>query len=516
MYCIRGLKSSLSKITYPSGEISELGSIAIDPNFAYVKNSNGGYSNSLFGGGLESNPTKWVVTPTSFTGKHPVTNIDNARQITIQPRQSDNGNMLPHNTSNRYISALSYSWTGYENQRFSLYRNSVPLSLVNEYLIFQANIKKNASIYSSNDLVRVDPGVIGPDATVGSLIDVPLQYDPKHIPNASIAANGYETNSYLMTPGGSVLAYTLSGGNYYSNGYTNYYNGVNNPNDVTYRTIEVNFSSSDISNNVERIGYIHIGLGGIYGDVRIYFTGEFRDRIIAAASLKNYVTLRFNVGQTRGYLDDTSAMPTLTYKDSLLTCFQHGSDFLPEQTEVDPAGEFVILKFNRMSKVDVLFNDLEHGFDLITDENNEIRINKRTLKFTTGGLLQITQKHRLNNSGKNKVYAFVIPDTVAPDQPAFTSAARDIIYGTGTHNDIVYVEREGILLGSSVITSTGSFEITLTDTVLANGETITLYTKDTAGNKSSTIDVLLDSIISENRINTTLNSDVLQQIGYHN
>lgn len=513
MYCIRGLKTSLSKITHPTGEVSSLGTMAVMPSFKFVKDGNGGYAGTLFGKS-EENPTPWSITNeiiTSVDGKGVVT----ARHVGVQPRKSDNGTMLPHNTTDRFVGATFANWVySYDSQRFSLYRNSVPLSPVNEITVFQTKVKKNISIYSENDLVRLDPSVIAVDATAGELINVQVQRAPEWKDSAGITAVKNDiSGAFVNTSNENIFA--DQGYGYYISGYNGFYNGLTKPDDVSYRGVEICFASNQIIQYKDVLNYVYISFGGLMGTVRIYITPELKAKLLTAASLKTYVVFRFNVGFTRGYLDDPTNLPEVSYRESLQVCLQHGSDFLPEETVVSPDGEFVILKFNRLTKVDVLFNNVEHGFDYISDINNEIKVTRRDKKFTTGGVLQITQKHRLKNAGTNKVYTFTIPDTVPPDQPMFTSATRTIIYGTGTRGDIVYVEREGEVLGSATINTTGTFELTVANTTFSNGETIVLYTKDAANNKSPETIVVLDSIASETRIDATINSDVMQQIGYH-
>lgn len=516
MYCIRGLKTSLSKITHPTGEVLSLGTMAVTPSFKFVKDGNGGYAGTLFGKSSD-NPTPWTITNeivTSVDGNGVIT----TRHVGVQPRKSDNGTMLPHNTTDRYVGAIYAGWTYqyvYDSQRFSLYRNSVPLSPVNEITVFQAKVKKNISIYSENDKVRIDPSVIAIDATAGELINVQVQRAPGWKDAAGITAVKNEISGAFVNTSNENI-FSDQGYGYYISGYNGFYNGLTKPDDVSYRGVEICFASNKIIQYKDVLNYVYISFGGLMGTVRIYITPELKEKLLTAASLKNYVVFRFNVGFTRGYLDDPTNVPEVSYRESLQVCLQHGSDFLPEETVVSPDGEFVILKFNRLTKVDVLFDNIEHGFDYISDINNEIKITRRTKKFTTGGVLQITQKHRLRNAGTNKVYTYTIPDTVPPDQPMFTSATRNIIYGTGTRNDVVYVEREGVVLGSTIINTNGTFELTVVDASFSNGDTITLYTKDAANNKSPETVVVLDSIVSENRIEATINSDVVQQIGFHN
>lgn len=511
MYCIRGLKTSLSKVTYPTGEVTALGSLAIDPTYNFVK-SEGGYSGILFAKASD-NPTPWQISSTIASTLKENGDVEQ-RHVAVQGRMSDNGSLLPHNTTDRYIGPTYTNWVyTYDQQRFSLYRNSVPLSPVNEVTIIQAKVAKNISIYSENDKVRIDPSVLD-GATVGELLSIPIQRAAGWKDAGGITAVKADvTGAFVDTDGDNVIS--DSGYSYHINKITGYYDGKSKPKDVTYRTCEICFASNQIIEKQANLSYVYFSFGGLMGTVRMYLTPELKQKILTAASKKNYVTFRFNVGFTRGYLDKPETVPVLDYRESLEVCLQHGSDFLPEETVVSPDGEFVILKFNRLTKVDVLFNNIEHGFDYISDINNEIKVTRRDKKFTTGGVLQITQKHRLVNSGTNKVYTFTIPDTVPPDQPMFTSATRNIIYGTGTRNDVVYVERDGAVLGSAIINTNGTFELTVTDATFSNGDTITLYTKDAANNKSPETVVVLDSIASENRIDATINSDVVQQIGHH-
>lgn len=501
----------MSKITYPSGEISNLGTIVSDNTVPFVKNGDGGYGGVLFGL-AKGNPTPWTLGSTTTSVKD-VKGNHNSRQISIQPRISNSGNLLPHNSSDKYISAIYGSWIdNYENQRFKLSRNSVPYSPVNEILVFQANVKKKHDIYSNTDLVRVDPSIISTDPVEPKFIDVKVERTSEWIDGAGITAPSYSTNAYIWD-GNSLLA-SHTGDIYYASGYTGAFESIDVGADITWRGVEVVYYSSDILKYTYATR-LSVSIGGIIGTISIPLIGEFRTAIMAAAKLKTYVSIRFMVGFTRGSLDGALPLPTLTVRDGLKTCLLHASDFLPEETVVSPDGEFVILKFNRLTKVDVLFDNVEHGFDYISDENNEIRVNRRDKKFTMGGVLQITQKHRLRNSGKNKTYTFTIPDTVAPDQPTFTSATRNIIYGTGTRNDIVYAEKDGVVIGSATILTNGTYEIILSNIVLNNGDSISLYTKDAANNKSAVTEVLIDSVSEENRIEATLNSDIMQQIGKH-
>ena len=513
MYCIRGLKSSMDKISYPSGNVVPLGTISDDPDFEYSPDNSGGYGSNILFIKQENNPNNWSVLATSIISKiDQFTGRTIYKTCSVQGRNSDDGSLFPANSTNKYLSTTYRYWRSsstYDIQRFKFNRNSVPYSAIDESIVFQVNISINDNLNGSVS-VRT-PSTFTNGASVGNLLPINLRRRvPENYPTSiesvysgDVSWSFRDINNNHLT-GSSLSDYYISGLN--DDGYNGYFADG----DVSYNPVELAISSANLAPVIDNVHYIEIYGANILGRVTIDVTAEIRAALKIGCTKHPYVGLRFIVAYSKGKIDGSSPT-TISDESAIRRVLMHESDFLADQTIVSSDGEFIIIKFNRYSKVDVLFNNVELGLNLTTDANNEIRVNKKTASFNVGGSLTIIQKHNRRKSGKNRTYTYIVPDTVAPDTPVFTSASRINVYGTGTRGDVVYVSRNDIILGTAIISSTNTFEVVIMNTVLENGDVITIYTQDAAGNKSEDVVVTLENIASENRVNIGLNGDVIEE-----
>ncbi|GAA5003265.1 hypothetical protein GCM10023206_06780 [Acinetobacter puyangensis] len=90
------------------------------------------------------------------------------------------------------------------------------------------------------------------------------------------------------------------------------------------------------------------------------------------------------------------------------------------------------------------------------------------------------------------------PENVLPDSPVFTTLTATIIEGTATYGDTAYIEREGAIIGSALVSEDGSFIIDLTQTeveegedtpILIEGDIVDIYIRDIVSNKSKEVTV---------------------------
>lgn len=507
MYQIRGLKSSMDKINYPAGVVLSAGVFSTDQTFKFQGSR---YrtdilftqdTNAVYGFELVSKNLEYVNTKTNKT---------HYKTISVQPRISNNGSLLPHNTSDRYLGPNYWAgWGGYYyvNQKLTMNRNAVVYSPVNEVMVFQADLVNNLTGGIAEDGTYVDYRFY--ETGVGK--SSPINYA---VPEAAKLSGITDPTSELDT---KVLFKNAEGTTVFSSkdhwasarAEYQYFN-VDEDTDVNYRYIDLAVASADIKAMIQDVSYIVGYFMGRYNLARIEVTEDMKTHLLAGANKFNYVYLKLLLSNTAGRFSTEPVTKTVDYRKALLKSMQHQSDFLPAETVIDSAGEFIVLKFNRPTIVDIFFNNDAYEYDKVSDVNHEIRITKKTVPFTVGGTLTITQKHKFQTgSYTNRTFTFPVPDTVAPNPPTFGVATRNTISGNATRDDIVYVERDAIVLGSNKATTTGTYEIVLTDTVFNNDEVVTLYTKDTAGNKSTLVEVTLTDVASENVVALNMNSDIL-------
>lgn len=83
-------------------------------------------------------------------------------------------------------------------------------------------------------------------------------------------------------------------------------------------------------------------------------------------------------------------------------------------------------------------------------------------------------------------FELTVNDTVAPDPVTAILFTKNKIIGNGTVGDAVYAERDNIVIGQTNVLAGGQFIMVLNEGIeLTTGETISLYTKDLAGNRSN-------------------------------
>ncbi len=507
MYQIRGLKSSMDKITYPTGIVLSAGVFSTDQTFKFQGSR---YhtdtlftqdTNTAYGFELVSKNLKYVNTKTNKT---------HHKTISVQPRISNNGSLLPHNTSDRYLGPNYWAgWGGYYyvNQKLTMNRNAVVYSPVNEVMVFQADIENNLTGGIVDDGTYIDYRFYETGVGKSSPINYAVPEEAK-LSGITDPTSELDTKVLFKNVEGTTI---FSSKDHWASARSEYqYFNVGDDTDINYRYIDLAIASADIKAMIQDVSYIVGSYMGRYNLARIEVTEDMKTHLLAGANKFNYVYLKLLLSNTAGRFSTEPVTKTVDYRKALLKSMQHQSDFLPEETIIDSAGEFIVLKFNRPTVVDIFFNNDAYEYDKVSDLNHEIRIIKKTTPFTVGGTLTITQKHKFQaGSYTNRTFTFPVPDTVAPNPPTFGMATRNTITGNAIRDDIVYVEREDIVLGSSRATTTGTFEITLTDTIFNNDDIVTLYTKDTAGNKSTLVTVTLTDIASENAVSLNMNSDIL-------
>ena len=507
MYQIRGLKSSMDKITYPVGIVLSAGVFSTDKTFKFQGRRY--RSNILFTEDTNADHGFELVSKNiEYTNSK--TNKTHYKTVSVQPRISNNGSLLPHNTSDRYLGPNYWGGVGgyyYMNQKLSMHRNAVVYSPVNEVMVFQADLVNNLT---------------GGEFELGTYVDYRFYENNLgkitaanyNIPEAAKLSGIIDPDSELDTivrfkdASGTTL---FNSKNHWESSRAEYeYFNVDNDTDINYKYIDLAISANDIKTHIQNVSYVVGSYFGRFNLARLEITEDMKTHLLAGANKFNYVYLKLLISNTAGHFNTEESTKVVDYRKALLKSMQHQSDFLPEETIIDSAGEFIVLKFNRPTVVDIFFNNDAYEYDKVSDLNHEIRIIKKTTPFTVGGTLTITQKHKFQaGSYTNRTFTFPVPDTVAPNPPTFGMATRNTITGNAIRDDIVYVEREDIVLGSSRATTTGTFEITLTDTIFNNNDIVTLYTKDTAGNKSTLVTVTLTDIASENAVSLNMNSDIL-------
>lgn len=312
----------------------------------------------------------------------------------------------------------------------------------------------------------------------------------------------YSKTGTYMGVGGIVNSYRLLGNE------TGYYSSIpERPEDSLYG-FDVGILSTTFLANKDDIGRFSIVVGGAVRRVSIPLTAELKAMLERGATRYTYVCFRFVAFMSKGTF--TPRTPhTVTPREMQEGTWRHRSDFIPELTAVSPDGEFIVLSFDRASKVDIFFNDVGYGYNTVSDENNTIRINKADVSFTAGGLLRVVQKHDLRLPSENRTWNYVIPDTLPPDPPTATSFTKSIIYGTAYRGDHVYVKRGETVLGNTVALSTDVWELHLVGYELTENEELQIWTQDVAGNKSEEITVTVTGVREPVFLDTGFNGDVL-------
>lgn len=496
----------MDKITYPQGEVMPAGTFLQDKEYKFA----GGYysTSDLFSESTEGDFGFNLVTAQhEYVGKDQKKHL---KTISVQSRISNNGTLLPHNSTDRYLGPVYWGGYGgymYHNQRFKLNRNAVPYSPVNEVMVFQADVVNKLEggkfpfktyidyrFYEDGKgkLLDVNYAVL-PEAEVSGIVDPTSELD--------ICLNFY-------TPNGTFL---FSSEDHWGSARQEYkFFNIDGNTEVNYRYLDLAVESSQIIENIDNIGYAKGYYMSRYNQARLEFTEELKAAVLTGAQKYKYIYFKIMTANAAGYFEGQGESKPFDHAKAINSSLAHNSDFLPEESFVDPAGDYVILKFNRPTKVDILFNNIAYEYDKFSDANHEIRVNKKSLPFTTGGIITIVQKHKfLSGSYTNRTFTYVVPDTVAPDTPVFGSATRTSVSGGAKVNDIVYLERNNVILGNAKATATNTFEIVLTNDTFDNGDVIKLYTQDTAGNKSEIVEVTLTDISSENKVSLLLNTDII-------
>lgn len=507
MYQIRGLKSSLDKVAYPSGKVTNLGTIIEDRTFPFNPARNGGYEGNLFTKDSDNTSPFDIKAEVVVGGRGENTYY---KTVTTQKQFSNNGSLLPHNTTDRYLGPSSWAgWASvyYLNQKFKLNRNAVPFSSVNELLVIQARL---------NNVIDTTPISVGTYVDhrfdgngIGTIINLPIRTKP----GLSSIASPDTYDLYINVKNRNGVSLFTSKTNYQTNKteYSSF--NVNSNNDVIYRYVDLGLSSAKIIEHIDQMYTLEFSYGARFANCVIDVNDELKTALLKGAAKYTNVVFKILFTSSRGYFDKAHEPAPPKKIEAMKKTMRHQSDFLPLQSVIDSNGEFVILKFNRPTKVDIFFDSIGLMYDTFSDANNEIRVNKKATKFTVGGVMTITQKHDfVTGSGSNRTFTFTIPDTTPPEAPVFTDATRNTVSGTAKAGDVVVIEKDGVIIAQGPATATNTFELVLESVELNNGDVLVLYTKDKAGNKSTYVNATVTDILSENKLNMLINTDVYNTI----
>ena len=509
MYQIRGFKSSMDKVAYPTGKVSSIGTLMEDTSFKFQPGRDGSYdSGLLFSRDNDNNALFDLTTELVYVNR----GTDSFyKSVAVQKQISNNGSLLPHNTNDRYLGPISWAgWGGnyYLNQKFKLNRNAVPFSPVNEFLILQTKL---------NNVIDTTPNTFGTyvdyrfnETGIGEVINIPI----RTLPDVKTSIDSPDTYEIILnvTNKNNVVLYT-SKNTYSSIGDSFSYFNVNGNTDICYKYIDVAISAANINTYLADMHTISLQYGARYASCVIDVTDSLKAILAKGAAKYNYVLFKIMLTSSRGYFDKQNEPLPPNKLEAIKSTMRHQSDFLATETVVDVSGDFIILKFNRPTKVDVFFDSVALLYDVFSDANNEIRVNKKTTKFTVGGVLTITQKHNfVSGTFTNRTFSYTVPDTTPPAPPTYTGATRNTISGTALAGDIVVVEKDNVVIAQGLATATNSFELILASVELSNDDILVLYTKDKAGNKSTFVNVTITDSSSENNSQMLVNSDSLNTI----
>lgn len=509
MYQIRGFKSSMDKVAYPTGKVSSIGTLLEDTSFKFQPGREGTYdSGLLFAKDTDNNALFDLTSELIYVERGAESYY---KSVAVQKQISNNGSLLPHNTNDRYLGPVRWAgWGGnyYLNQKFKLNRNAVPFSPVNEFLILQTKL---------NNVIDTTPNTFGTyvdyrfnENSTGDIINIPIRTLPDV--KTSIASPAtYDVYLSVKDKNNKVLF--SSNNTYDSIGESFSYFYVNNVTDVCYKYLDLAISADNINMYIADMHTISLQYGSRYTGCVIDITESLKATLVKGALKYRYVLFKIMLTSSRGYFDKQNEPLPPNKLEAIKSTMRHQSDFLATETVVDVSGDFIILKFNRPTKVDVFFDSVALLYDVFSDANNEIRVNKKTTKFTVGGVLTITQKHNfVSGTFTNRTFTYTVPDTTPPAPPTYTGATRNTISGTALAGDIVVVEKDNVVIAQGLATATNSFELILASVELSNDDVIVLYTKDKAGNKSTFVNVTITDINSENKIQLLVNSDILNTI----
>lgn len=507
MYQIRGLKSSLDKVAYPSGKVTNLGTIIEDRTFPFNPGRNGGYEGNLFTKDSDNTSPFDIEAEVVVGGRGENTYY---KTVTTQKQFSNNGSLLPHNTTDRYLGPTSWAgWGGmyYLNQKFKLNRNAVPFSSVNELLVIQARLNNVIDTTPLGVRTYVDHRFDGNG--IGTLIDLPVRTKP----GLSGIASPDPSDLYIRVKNRNGANLFISKTNYETNKTIYSPFNVNGNNDVIYRYVDLALPSEKIIQYIDEMYTLEFSYGARFTNCVIDVNDALKEALLKGSAKYANVVIKLLFTTSRGYFDKDHEPAPPKKIEAMKKTLRHQSDFLPLQSVVNPDGEFVILKFNRLTKVDIFFDSVGLMYDTFSDANNEIRVNKKATKFTVGGVMTITQKHDfVPGSGSNRTFTFTIPDTTPPEAPVFTDATRNTVSGTAMAGDVVVIEKDGVIIAQGPATATNTFELVLESVELNNGDVLVLYTKDKVGNKSTYVNATVTDILSENKLSMLINTDVYNTI----
>lgn len=516
MYCIRGLKTEMGKVTFPLGQTATIGTITENTSFTYVKNRTGGNnSDFLFNVHSDINNNGYTPVNANFVSlkvKSAVGNNTYTKTVSLFPRRSNDGTLFPINTTQQFSLIAPNPPFWYEQQRFNAARNSVSYSATNEIMFMQTKLNVNHHGWNKLSAVRVDPKFINDTDVRGTITDVIVEKDPLVNNDDGVTTIGIDSSACrLEVFNKSGIDMELSGR---VNSYqildetAEYFSTLPGRSEDTLYAFDVGILSTVLLANINNIGRFSIVIGGSHKRVSIPLTESLKTILARGATKYTYVCFRFVAFLAKGTFTPRTPR-TATPREMLLGTWRHRSDLMTDSISVNPDGEYLTLTFDRPSRVDVFFDDVGLGYNVVSDVNNTIRIDRADKLFTMGGQLRVVQKHDLKFTSENKTWIYNIPDTFPPTAPTADSFTTTTVGGTAYRGDVVYVKRGSVVLGSVTALSTDIWELTLEGFTLAENDELTIWTEDQAGNKSADVIVIVSGVREPVFLDSDFNGDVL-------
>lgn len=512
MQYIRKIESSVSKLAYPSGVSQSLGTLSLATAKITDVTSLGYNDNNIFSID-DANPSRWGLTNGIYISKSTLRNGKPfGKMVSIQKRFSNDGTIFPPST-NKYLGAVYYNntmGTRTLQQRLNIIRNATTYSPVQELAVFQAIVSPNRLDLTPDLGIRIDK-TIATVAGIDTLYTKPamedkLPYNPNIIGINRLAGRGLDaakqtfsqrfTNSFGEIDTGldwlKILSENVTGTPTRLSGYSD----DTKPYFARFCRQFIALDLLDLDIWKTKLKYISIhNYSGITaeGEFNLPVTPEMIDACINAKA-KGFKYVGITLITMTGQLYD-NGVPTID-KAKYLTACLFRNDVVKDSLEVDPNGEWIKFELARPGKYTVWFDNEVYAFEKMATDVH-VTINKTTKKFTAGGLLEINLIGYQDSNYISNSVEFTIPDTIPPNVPVIISYAADAVYGTANSGDKVIVERDDVIIGQVMATSTNTFEVNIPAGDLVNGQVLQVYTEDAAGNKSAKVEgTVVDVIVS--------------------
>lgn len=510
MQYIRKLKSSVNKLVYPSGVAQSLGTLAFEPTPKMIDITGLGYNSNTIFENDDSNPSKWQMQRGTYVSR---TTLKNGKffgkMVSIQPRFSNDGTIFPP-SKNTWLGAV-YSNPSSSmktiQQKLNIIRNATSYSPVQEIVVFQALVNAYRKDFTPTLGIRVDPSIASVEGLDAIYLKPTMQdlepWCADIVGSNNLKATALDNekqmfSSVLVTSDGRLIATTdwLEVSNQTRNNGPDYvanYRPAGSAYYARYNRMFLLIDTYDIDNWKTKLKYIRISgsAGRVEGNYMLPVDQAFID-VCLNAKTKGFEKVALTIITMTGQLFDIGAsnIDYLQYTEGVM----YRNDLVKDSIEVDPSGNWVKFKTIRPGKYTVWFNNEIYAFEKFTSDGN-VTIPKQGVPFTGGGTLEITLNSH-GDSGYTDKFVYDIPDTIPPNPPSIISYAADAVYGLCDEGDIVYVERDGVIIGKGTGTSTDTYEAIITNTTLENDQIVFVYTQDTASNKSEKIQGLVKDIIS--------------------